>query len=67
MSENDSIATPCLKICVLDPATRVCEGCGRTLEEIARWRSLTPAEREAVMADLPRRLARRAAPDKTDY
>ncbi len=33
----------------------VCVGCGRTLDEIARWSEMTDAERDAVMAELPRR------------
>ena len=32
-----SVESPCRKLCALDPATRVCAGCLRTLDEIARW------------------------------
>jgi predicted Fe-S protein YdhL (DUF1289 family) len=35
----------------------LCEGCGRTLKEIAQWSGLDDADRQAIMADLPRRLA----------
>lgn len=56
MSEPGAIATPCRKICVIDPVTSLCEGCGRTLNEIARWMSMTPTERNAVMRELPARL-----------
>jgi predicted Fe-S protein YdhL (DUF1289 family) len=55
-----SIETPCNKICTLDPARSQCIGCGRTVDEIARWGSMTAAERATVMAELPARLARRA-------
>ncbi len=41
--------------CRIDDATDICEGCARTLDEIARWGTMPPAEREAVMADLPTR------------
>lgn len=47
--------TPCIDICVLDTATSQCAGCGRTIGEITRWASMTPAERRAVMAVLPSR------------
>ncbi len=47
--------TPCIRICVIDPATRLCEGCGRTLEEIASWGSYTAEERRRIMVELPLR------------
>jgi predicted Fe-S protein YdhL (DUF1289 family) len=52
-----AIQSPCIKICVLDPKSGVCIGCGRTLNEIGRWLSLSESERSSVMAELPRRLA----------
>jgi hypothetical protein len=51
------IATPCTRICTLDPATGLCRGCGRSGEEIAAWVELSDSERDAVMAQLPQRLA----------
>jgi predicted Fe-S protein YdhL (DUF1289 family) len=54
------IQSPCNKICTIDPATDLCVGCGRTLDEIARWSSLTDAERARIMVELPRRVAARA-------
>lgn len=60
-----AIDTPCIKICTLDPARSLCLGCGRTIEEIARWGSMSMAERAAVMAQLPARLTRRAASGTT--
>jgi len=51
------IETPCTKVCVVDPASRLCVGCGRSLEEIGRWTVMTADERARVMAELPRRLA----------
>lgn len=47
--------TPCVKICVIDPATKQCTGCLRTLEEIARWSSFSNAERRRIMTELPAR------------
>jgi predicted Fe-S protein YdhL (DUF1289 family) len=47
--------TPCVKVCVIDPQRGVCLGCCRTLEEIARWTSMSEAERDRVMALLQRR------------
>jgi predicted Fe-S protein YdhL (DUF1289 family) len=51
------ISTPCIRVCVLDPDSGLCLGCGRTIDEIARWAAMTEAERTRIMADLPRRKA----------
>lgn len=47
----ERIASPCVNICRIDK-DRHCEGCKRSLDEIARWTSMTAAERDAVMAEL---------------
>ncbi len=47
--------TPCIKVCQMDPVRGVCIGCCRTLDEIARWGSMSDAERKAVMDALPAR------------
>jgi predicted Fe-S protein YdhL (DUF1289 family) len=49
--------TPCIAVCIIDPKTALCRGCGRTLPEIARWHRMDPAERRAVMAQLAARMA----------
>jgi hypothetical protein len=49
------IATPCIKVCVVDGASSLCLGCYRTLSEIGGWSALDDAERAAIMADLPTR------------
>ena len=52
-----AIASPCTKVCTIDPRSQLCRGCGRTLDEIARWVSLGDSERARIMAELPARLA----------
>ncbi len=49
--------TPCIAVCIIDPKTGLCLGCGRTLPEIARWPHMQSAERLALMARLPHRMA----------
>jgi uncharacterized protein len=51
------IQSPCVKICVLDPVSRMCTGCGRTLDETGNWLHLTDEGRLKVAAELPDRLA----------
>ena len=48
--------TPCVAICVMDPRTSLCLGCGRTLPEIARWGRMESAERLQVMSTLRQRM-----------
>lgn len=44
--------SPCVTICKLDTKRRLCTGCGRTVDEIRRWRGMSKAERRAIMARL---------------
>lgn len=54
--------SPCVKICTYDPASGLCRGCGRTLEEIGAWYAMTDGERRAVMEELPERLRQMGSP-----
>jgi hypothetical protein len=56
-----SPSTPCIHICILNPETGLCEGCGRTLAEISAWSAMTEAERLRIIAQLPHRLGKPAA------
>lgn len=49
------IESPCVRLCVIDPETRLCEGCRRSLDEIAAWGRMTPGQRREIMAKLPDR------------
>ncbi len=52
-----STETPCIAVCMIDPRSSLCFGCGRTLPEIARWHRMERAERLAVMDGLRARMA----------
>lgn len=56
--QRSSIATPCVKICIVDGESGLCLGCYRTLAEVAAWSAYSDAEREGVMAELPARRTR---------
>jgi uncharacterized protein len=56
-SIETTIETPCTRVCVVHPALKICLGCGRSLDEIARWIDFDGAERARIMAQLPARLA----------
>ncbi len=51
------IESPCVRVCVVHPETRLCTGCARSLEEIANWSKMAPDTRKRVMAELPDRVA----------
>ncbi|WP_082684404.1 DUF1289 domain-containing protein [Aureimonas ureilytica] len=51
-----SVSSPCVQICVLDAASGWCVGCGRTIEEIISWGSLSEECRLEIMGGLPSRL-----------
>ena len=50
--------TPCIAVCMIDPRSNLCLGCGRTLPEIARWPRMESGERQALMAQLAERMER---------
>ncbi|MCW6508797.1 DUF1289 domain-containing protein [Lichenifustis flavocetrariae] len=60
-------STPCIKLCLMDAPSGLCQGCGRTLDEIGGWGSLDEPARLAIMRLLPGRLAaaRFETPTKT--
>ena len=49
------IESPCVKVCVIHPATRLCAGCLRSIDEIGSWSRMTPEQRRSIMAELPDR------------
>lgn len=50
-----SVASPCVNICRIDSATGLCQGCRRTIAEIARWGSTTDDDRRAILDSLATR------------
>jgi uncharacterized protein len=50
------ISSPCIKVCVIDATAQICAGCGRSLDEIARWGRMREEERLAIMATLEDRM-----------
>lgn len=49
-------SSPCTKLCVLDAASGLCRGCGRSRDEIAAWGAMPEARRRAIMAGLGARM-----------
>lgn len=50
--------SPCIGVCRIDPASSLCQGCARTLQEIADWPMLSVLEKDRLLL----RLAERTKP-----
>jgi predicted Fe-S protein YdhL (DUF1289 family) len=47
--------SPCIDVCRISEATGLCEGCLRTIDEIAAWGALDQETRRAILDRLPQR------------
>ena len=52
---QEDVASPCINVCRMNPDTGLCEGCLRTLAEIAAWSGMSADEKRAVLAGLAAR------------
>ena len=50
-----SVPSPCISVCRMDAKSGLCEGCQRTLDEIAAWSVMDDADKQAVWDALPQR------------
>ncbi|NPC58616.1 DUF1289 domain-containing protein [Caenimonas soli] len=55
------VPSPCISICKLDSATEFCEGCFRTLDEIAAWGRMDDESKRAVWQLIAERLGQKTA------
>lgn len=56
------VPSPCTSVCKMDPSTGWCEGCLRTIDEIAAWAALSDTDKLAIWD----RLAERREQMETD-
>ncbi len=56
-----TVPSPCINVCRMNPATGWCEGCLRTLDEIAGWSRMGDDEKRVVWARLARRREQQTA------
>lgn len=49
------VGSPCINVCRMHDASGWCEGCLRTLDEIAAWSALGDEAKRAVCTELSRR------------
>jgi predicted Fe-S protein YdhL (DUF1289 family) len=51
------VPSPCRNVCHMDAASGYCEGCLRTIEEIAGWSAMAEDDKRRIWAQLPQRAA----------
>ncbi|MBP0588757.1 DUF1289 domain-containing protein [Paraburkholderia sp. LEh10] len=54
---NAPVPSPCINVCRMDPATGLCDGCLRTIDEIANWSSFDDAAKRAIWEEIEKRHA----------
>jgi uncharacterized protein len=51
------VPSPCISICRMDPPSGFCEGCLRTIEEIAAWSRMDDAGKRGIWRAIELRAA----------
>ncbi|WP_309905836.1 DUF1289 domain-containing protein [Variovorax soli] len=57
-----AVASPCISVCRMNAQSGLCEGCLRTLDEIAAWSTMDDEGKRAVWASIARRADRLSGP-----
>ena len=57
---GEPVPSPCVSVCRVEAATGLCEGCLRTLDEIAAWSTLADPARRQVWMQIGRRACKMA-------
>ena len=52
---NAMLPSPCISVCRMDAASGLCEGCLRTLDEIAAWGMMDNRDKRAAWALIEQR------------
>jgi len=56
-NDTMNIPSPCINVCRMSAVTGLCEGCFRTLDEIARWSRHADVEKRRILEAVERRRA----------
>lgn len=55
MTADTGVKSPCISVCRMHAGTGWCEGCLRTIDEIAAWGALDDRLKREVLALIPAR------------
>ena len=50
-----TVISPCISVCRINQQSRLCEGCRRSMAEIAAWLEYSDDQKRAIIAELPSR------------
>ncbi|HEV7855963.1 MAG TPA: DUF1289 domain-containing protein [Herminiimonas sp.] len=59
LAPDERLPSPCIGVCQMNTKTKFCDGCFRTLDEIAEWGAIDDAPRRSIWLLLKRRYAER--------
>ena len=58
---DEPVPSPCVSVCRMNPGTGLCDGCLRTLHEIAAWSTLDDVARRKVWLRIGQRAGKMSA------
>jgi uncharacterized protein len=54
-TDTGKVPSPCISLCKMNPQTGLCEGCFRTIDEIATWSTASEERKRQVWVEIKRR------------
>lgn len=61
-----AVKSPCIGVCILDPAAHYCSGCYRTGDEIAAWITASDGQKKRILTLVRQRREQAATRAKAD-
>ncbi len=52
---SNEIESPCIGVCSVNPVTKFCYGCSRTIKEMENWSTYTVNEKLNLLTELEKR------------
>jgi predicted Fe-S protein YdhL (DUF1289 family) len=53
---DENLPSPCISLCTMNAASQLCDGCFRTLDEIAAWSRMDDEDKRTVWARIEQRV-----------
>ncbi len=56
LGQPEDPPSPCISVCIIDADNGLCQGCFRTIEEVADWPVLDPQAKRGVWLSIEQRV-----------